>query len=134
MRYKTGTPIDASKFDIRFLWSGIKEDHLSRDAGVVDGYPLDPPDEFSGWFLVDWGYETTKEADRYWGLWIREKSKRRAKLKPRKPRDKAQGSKPMAPAAPTENKRKGRKPRPAAPAPAATAPTQPEPQATTAEA
>lgn len=123
MRYKTGTPIDASKFDIRFLWSGIKEDHLSRDAGVVDGYPLDPPDEFSGWFLVDWGYETTKEADRYWGLWIREKGKRRAKPKARKPRDKAQASKPT-PAAPTE-KRKGRKPRPASPPPVEPEPAPP---------
>lgn len=68
-------PIDATKYDIRILWTGLKEEHVSPDVGVVEGYPLDPPDTGPGWLLVDWGVESLKDVDRYWTLWIREKTK-----------------------------------------------------------
>ncbi len=77
--------IDATKYDIRILWTGPKEEHVSADAGVVEGYPLDPPDELPGWFLVDVGVESLKDTDRYWTLWIRAKTKVRAKRKAKKP-------------------------------------------------
>jgi hypothetical protein len=99
--------IDATKYDIRVLWTGVKEEHVSSDAGVVEGYPLDPPDA-GKWQLVEFGVETTKDADRYWTLWIREKG--RAKGRPKK--------KPAASAAPValkEKKPRTRKPRATAP-------------------
>lgn len=97
--------IDASKYDIRVLWTGLKEEHVSTDAGVVEGYPLDPPDE-GPWQLVDWGVETRKEKDeyidRYWTLWVC------GKTPARKPRVK----KAKAPDAPQERpKKRGRKPK-----------------------
>lgn len=95
---KLNQPIDATKYDIRVLWTGLKEEHVSADAGVVEGYPLDPPDE-GPWQLVEFGIETTKDADRYWTLWIREKTKARKKRAKK------------VQAAPTEPKKRGRKPR-----------------------
>lgn len=98
---KLNQPIDALKYDIRVLWTGLKEEHVSADAGIVEGYPLDPPDE-GPWHLVDFGIETTKEVDRYWTLWIREKTKTR------KPRKKAVAA-PAQPVHPP--KKRGRKPK-----------------------
>jgi hypothetical protein len=82
---RLSTPIDATKYDIRVLWTGLKEEHVSADAGVVEGYPLDPPD-IGPWQLVEFGIETTKDADRYWTLWIRPKSKGRGTAKKQKER------------------------------------------------
>jgi hypothetical protein len=78
--------IDATKYDIRILWTGLKEEHVSPDAGVVEGYPLDPPDTGPGWLLVDWGVESLKDVDRYWTLWIREKTKIKVKGKRGRPK------------------------------------------------
>ena len=95
--------IDATKYDIRILWTGIKEEHVSADAGVVEGYPLDPPDSLPGWLLADWGVETTKDADRYWTLWIREKTKARKK--------RAKKATAAAPPPAEAPKKRGRKPK-----------------------
>lgn len=105
----TNLHIDATKYDIRVLWTGTKEEHVSADAGVVEGYPLDPPDEFSGWFLEAVGVETTKEADRYWTLWTREKT---AAKKARKSKQKAAPPEPKAPKEkkPRERKRRDKPP------------------------
>lgn len=105
MRSEKIKGIDASKFDIRVLWTGLKEEHVSSDAGVVEGYPLDPPDE-GPWQLVDWGVETRKEKeeyiDRYWTLWVSEKTVAK------KPRAKKQKADAPA-AAPKEKKARGGK-------------------------
>lgn len=65
-------PIDASKYDIRVLWSGLL-DHVPPDAALVEGFPLDPPDDAPGWMLVEFRVEPGKEADRYCTLWVRKK-------------------------------------------------------------
>lgn len=97
---KISLPIDVGRYDVRVTWAGLKEDDVPADAGVVDGFPIDPPDDRTGWLLVEFGVQSTKEADRYWSLWAREKvrAKKRAKrvktlaadpvAKPRKPRKK----------------------------------------------
>lgn len=78
---KISLPIDASKYDVRVTWSGLKEDEVPADAGVVDGFPIDPPDDRSGWLLVDFGVVAVKEADRYWSLWARERVKAKKRVK-----------------------------------------------------
>lgn len=88
--------IDATKYDIRILWTGPKEEHVSADAGVVEGYPLDPPDELPGWFLEDFGVESLKDADRYWTLWTRAKTKVRAKRKAKKAPESVAAAAPSA--------------------------------------
>lgn len=115
-------PIDATKYDIRMLWTGLKEEHVSPDAGVVEGYPLDPPDTGPGWFLVDWGVESLKDVDRYWTLWIREKTA------PKRGRPK----KAVAASATNTTPPKGRKPRTRksrASDPQPATPAEPEPSA-----
>jgi hypothetical protein len=103
---KLSLPIDATKYDIRALWTGLKEEHVSPDAGVVEGYPLDPPEDGAGWFLVDWRVESTKEADRYWTLWAREK---KAAKKPRTKKQKQKtDAQPEAAEAPKKRGRKAR--------------------------
>lgn len=72
---KISLPIDASKYDVRVTWAGLKEDEVPADAGVIDGFPIDPPDERAGWLLVGFGVQAAKDADRYWSLWARAKSK-----------------------------------------------------------
>lgn len=100
---KLSRPIDATKYDIRVLWTGLKEEHVSADAGIVEGYPLDPPDDGDGWYLVDWGVETMKESDRYWTLWAREKTA---------PKRKKRAAAAKAPPAPKEKKPRTRRARP----------------------
>lgn len=83
-------PIDATKFDIRGLWSGLEEEHISSDVGKVEGYPFDPPDEGAGWQLVAIQVYEGKKAtdpDRYFTLWKRPKVKVRKKRKARTPKD-----------------------------------------------
>jgi hypothetical protein len=98
---KISLPIDAGRYDVRVTWAGLKEDFVPADAGVIEGFPIDPPDDRAGWLLVNFGVQSTKDADRYWSLWAREKvraTKKRAKrvkalaadpvTKPRTPRKK----------------------------------------------
>lgn len=87
--------IDATKYDIRVLWTGLKEEHVSADAGVVEGYPLDPPDA-GAWLLVEFGIETTKDADRYWTLWVREKTRGKRRGRPKKVTVASEEKKPKA--------------------------------------
>lgn|SRR5574341_512889 len=91
--------IDATKYDIRVTWTGLKDDNVPPDAVLVDGWPIDPPDELPGWFLVDFRVESGKDGDRYCSLWAREKTK--AKVK--KPKKAAQVA-----AAPKTPKKRGR--------------------------
>ena len=72
---KISLPIDASRYDVRVTWAGLKEDNVPADFGVVEGFPIDPPDDRLGWLLVEFGVEVAKDADRYWSLWAREKTK-----------------------------------------------------------
>lgn len=78
--------IDGSVNDIRVLCSGPGD---SDDAGLVEGVPIDPPDDNPGWILVKlWvehdtlqekgekGAVTTRKVDpAYYQLWARPKSK-----------------------------------------------------------
>ena len=114
-------PIDATKYDIRGLWSGISEEHTSGDLGVVEGIPFDPPDGRPGWLLVDYDVAPgDQEPDRYWTLWIREKTKaKKAKSKAKK----AVAATAPPPAAPPKPRRQ-RKPRPETAASAATPSTE----------
>lgn len=79
-------PIDATKFDVRGLWTGLKEEHTSPDAGMVEGYPFDPPNQEKGWLLVSvTPFPAMKtEPTSYFTLWIR--PKKGAPKKKRKPR------------------------------------------------
>lgn len=40
--------LDGSKYDIRLLCTGSSD---SDDAGLVEGVPIDPPDDTPGWVL-----------------------------------------------------------------------------------
>lgn len=75
-------PIDATKYEIRALWTGVGVGHMSEDVEVVTvGYPFEPPDDLGGWFLTD--YMADKDnTDRFFTLWVREK------IKPKKTRKK----------------------------------------------
>lgn len=78
--------IDGSANDIRVLCTGSGE---SPDAGLVEGVPIDPPDDSPGWILVrlwvehdtlqekgEKGAITTRKVDpAYYQLWARPKSK-----------------------------------------------------------
>lgn len=79
--------IDATKYEIRALWTGVGVGHMSEDVDVVTvGYPFEPPDDLGGWFLAD--YMADKEnTDRFFTLWVREKLKPKAapRAKKRKP-------------------------------------------------
>ena len=78
---KISLPIDVSEYDVRVTWSGLKEDSVSEDAGLIEGFPIDPPDDCSGWLLVNFGVEVAKDADRYWSLWARKKVKPKKRVK-----------------------------------------------------
>jgi hypothetical protein len=90
--------IDGSKNDIRVMCVAL--DNLPDDAGDVqdEGMPMDPPDDSPGWMLVNiWiEHDTVEEAEkaekgekprvftrkvdpRYYCLWVRPKSTKRAK-------------------------------------------------------
>ena len=118
-------PIDATKYDIRILWTGVKEEHVSPDAGVVEGYPLDPPTQAPGWLLVDWGVESLKDVDRYWTLWIREKTALKLKRGPKK----AVAAPVTTPTPPKERKPRKSKTRASDPLEPAATPAEPEPSA-----
>lgn len=79
--------IDGVKNDIRVMCTGA---HDSEDAGVVEGVPLDPPDDSPGWVFVmmllvehDTVQEkgekgtviTRKTKPAYHQLWVRPKTK-----------------------------------------------------------
>lgn len=120
---KLKQPIDATKYDIRLTWTGPGGSETPPDASLVEGWPFDPPDEFPGWHLLEFGI-VGKDFDRYWCLWAREKSK----LKARSPRKatpkaapKAKTTPEEAPAAPRGRKKKAKQ------GPPAEAPTAPEP-------
>lgn len=99
---KPTMPLDAAKYDIRVTWHGIKEDNVSIDVALVEGFPLDPPDEIGTWFLVQFDRDSRIEekqvVDRYCCIWAREKTapKKQRAAKP------ANGEKP-------KQKRGGRK-------------------------
>lgn len=114
---KISLPIDASVYDVRVTWAGLKEDVVPADAGVVEGFPIDPPDERAGWLLVEFGVEVAKDSDRYWSLWAREKVKTKKRVKA-KAKTLAVDPRPKAP-------RASRKKRPA-PEPAVEAETKDE--------
>lgn len=78
-------PIDATKYEIRALWTGVGVGHMSEDVEVVTvGYPFEPPDDLGGWYLVD--YTADKDnTDRFFTLWAREKIKPKAAKKKKKP-------------------------------------------------
>lgn len=122
--------IDGTKNDIRLMISGLND---SPDAGLVEGVPIDPPDESPGWELVAlWVEHDTieekvdvpiiptekpeKGKDRpvrkrlvdpaIYQLWVRPKSKAKAKANPK-------AEKPAAPKEPRAPR--GRKPKNAAP-------------------
>lgn len=127
------TTIDGTKNDIRVLCTGPND---SPDAGYVEGVPIDPPDDNAGWQLVDlWvehdtvqvqekgekgekGSVTTRKVNPlYYQLWVRPKTKLKAKTK----------AKPQPQL--TEPKKRGRKPKgdkPADPPPADSKPGNPE--------
>lgn len=66
--------IDATKYEIRALWTGIGEEHTAEAAGLVEGYPFEPPDELPGWQLVD--YQIGKDGGyRFFTLWVKERLK-----------------------------------------------------------
>lgn len=101
---KPTMPLDAAKYDIRVTWHGIKEDNVSADAALVEGFPLDPPDEIGAWYLVQFERDTRIEekqiVDRYCCIWAREKTA------PKKQRAKPVNGEKAAP-----KKRGGRKPK-----------------------
>lgn len=57
MRQKIA-PIDGGKNDIRLI---VVEEGWSEDSGLVDGEPIDPPDQTGGWVLVDFWVEYDEE-------------------------------------------------------------------------
>lgn len=133
--------IDATKYDIRALWTGLKAEHTSADAGILEegeGYPLDPPDNRSGWILVRCELHLPKKGedpDKYWTLWIREKkqvrkARKRAKAASSKKTPATKTSKKKAAATPATSKKKAAtaqtEPKKAASKPSAETPT-PEP-------
>lgn len=109
------TTIDGNKNDIRVLCTGPTD---SDDAGLVDGVPIDPPDDSPGWLLVDlWvehdtvqekgekGSLTTRKVNpAYFQLWARPKSKQKkqrvSKVAPAETAPKKRGRKPKGAAAP----------------------------------
>jgi len=51
-------PIDGGKNDIRLI---VSDEGWSEDSGIVDGEPIDPPDNTGGWTLVDFWVEYDEE-------------------------------------------------------------------------
>jgi hypothetical protein len=86
------------KNDIRVLLSGPSD---SEDAGLVEGVPLDPPDDNPGWVLSDLWVEhdtvqekgekgqtiTRKTNPVFYQVWSRPKTKAKKKRKARTPRE-----------------------------------------------
>lgn len=91
--------IDASKYDIRLTWTGPKTGELPADASLVEGWPFDPPDEFPGWHMVDFGI-SEKDEDSYWVLWTRPKTVVKKKRRARKQKATTTTSEPTSAAAP----------------------------------
>lgn len=116
--------IDATKYDIRVLCTGAGD---SADAGYVEGVPIDAPDENEGWKLLDLWVEhdtvqekgekgtvvTKKTNPAYYQLWVREKTKAKAK-RGRPAKKGAEGTVTAAEGKPSKVKTpRERKPRPA---------------------
>lgn len=118
--------IDGSKNDIRVTCVAL--DNLPEDAGDVqdEGMPMDPPDDSPGWMLVNiWiEHDTVEEAEkaekgekprvftrkvdpRYYCLWTRVKSTKRAK-KPKRAQPAATEPAPAAEAKPSGEPKKKR--------------------------
>lgn len=72
--------IDATKFETRIVKTGEGVD-LPPDVGLIEGWPIDPPDERPGWLLVD-VFVVTGDKPEYHVLWARPRGK--AKKKPSK--------------------------------------------------
>lgn len=71
--------IDATKYEIRALWTGVDVGHMSEDVEVINvGYPLEPPDDLGGWFLVSC-QPHEEHQDCFFTTWVREKLKVKAK-------------------------------------------------------
>ena len=105
--------IDATKYETRVTKTGENIEPLPADAGLIDGWPIDRPDERSGWLLVD---VFVVASDEYHALWARPrgklKVKRKKKAKPT-PQAEAISDTAPAPAAPTPTPTRTRKPKPA---------------------
>ena len=130
--------IDGSRNDIRIL---ISDRTTSEDAGLVEGVPLDAPDDSLGWVLVklwiehdtvqekgeDKGAVVTKKTNPvFYQLWARPRSKTVvAKPKLAKPPS-APTPTPPAPGAPPEAKKGPGRPRKPPEPPPEPPPTDPE--------
>lgn len=115
-----GDPIDWDKYDIRVLWTGVNEQHVSADLGLVEGYPIDPPDDLPGWILCGIEThvvkvrikvegekkETEVERERYCVLWKRLKASKAKKKAGRKKSGASASTKSEEPAAPKTPKQK----------------------------
>lgn len=95
--------LDGSKYDIRLLCTGPAD---SDDAGLVEGVPIDPPDDSAGWVLKalwvehdvlqekgDKGTVVNRKVNpAHYQLWAklrsRSKAKAKAKVKPDKDKPK----------------------------------------------
>lgn len=89
--------LDGSKYDIRLLCTGTAD---SDDAGLVEGVPIDPPDDTPGWVLKalwvehdvlqekgDKGTVVNRKVNpAHYQLWAKPKPKTKANLTKSKPK------------------------------------------------
>lgn len=92
--------ISADEWDIRIMETGANSNsEPPRDLGVVEGYPLDPPDDAKGWKLVSWSLHAPGH---YVCVWAKPK-KRKVARAAKKP--------PETAAPPKTPSKRGRKPK-----------------------
>lgn len=90
--------IDATKFETRIVKTGEGVD-LPPDVGLIEGWPIDPPDERPGWLLVD-VFVVTGDKPEYHVLWARPRGKAKKPSKKKKPETAAVPSKKKPETAP----------------------------------